>query len=133
MQTDGERSAGPARRSAAPQRLARASESSGHRKRGLDRRDDLLVLRLDAGTEPGDDLARRTDEELLEVPADVAVVALRVRDVHQLGVQRVPGIAVDVDLLGEREGDAVRGRTELRDLLRAARLLAAELIARNAE
>ena len=39
------------------------------------------------------------DQELLEVPADVAGVAVGVGDVGQLGVERVPAVAVDLDLL----------------------------------
>ena len=57
--------------------------------------------------EAGDDLAARRDEELLEVPADVAGVALGVGDRRQLLVDRVAGLAVDVDLLEQREVDAV--------------------------
>ena len=73
------------------------------------------------------------DEELLEVPADVAAVALGVGDLGELGVDRVPVVAVDVDLLHQRERDAVGGRAERLDLLGDARLLAAELVAREAD
>jgi hypothetical protein len=42
-------------------------------------------------------------------------------------------LTVHVDLLEEGEGDAVGGRAELGDLLRSARLLSGELVAREAE
>ena len=77
--------------------------------------------------------ALRVDEELLEVPADVAVVAVGVGDRRQLLVDRVPAGAVDLDLLEHRERHAVARRAERGDLLGAARLLAAELVAREAE
>src|ERR1700684_3085385 len=53
---------------------------------GLDGGDDLVGLRLGPGAEPGDDLALRVDEELLEVPLDVAGRAVGVRQLGQLGV-----------------------------------------------
>ena len=49
------------------------------------------------------------DEELLEVPLDVAGVALRVGLGGQLVVDGVAPVAVDVDLLEQREGHAVGG------------------------
>jgi hypothetical protein len=45
--------------------------------------------------------------------------------------QRTVGLAVDLDLLAEREGDAVGGGAELGDLVGAAGLLAHELVARE--
>ena len=42
-------------------------------------------------------------------------------------------LAVDLELLVEREGHSVGQRTKLFDLLRRARLLPAELVARKAE
>ena len=48
-----------------------------------------------------------------------------------VGVDLVPVVAVDVDLLGHREGHAVRRGAELRDLLGRAGLLAHELVARQ--
>src|SRR3954452_19829976 len=83
----------------------------------LDRRDDALVLGLDLRGEPGDDLAVGRHEELLEVPLDVAVGALLVGRPRQGVVDLVPALAVDLDLLRERERDAVRRRAELGDLL----------------
>ena len=46
---------------------------------------------------------------------------------------RVTALAVDVDLLEHRERDAVGARAERGDLLRRARLLTTELVAREAE
>ena len=60
-------------------------------------------------------------------------VALGVGQRGQLGVDRVPVRAVDLDLLEHRERDAVGGRAELGDLLGAARLLPAELVAGEAD
>src|SRR4051812_47252749 len=100
---------------------------------GLDEGDDLGGLRLGEGPEPGHDLATGGDEELLEVPLDVAAGALRVLHLGELGVQRIAALAVDLDLLEHREGDAVGHRAERGDLLRAARLLAPELVAREPE
>ncbi len=56
------------------------------------------------GAEPADDLAARADQELLEVPPDVTGVAVgRVGGLHELLVQRVTAVAVDLDLLEQRE------------------------------
>ena len=95
-----------------------------------DGRDQGRVVGRDAGAEAGD-RAVRGDEELLEVPADVAVVALGVGDLRQLVIDRVPTGAVDVDLLVHRERHAVRRRAERGDLLGRPRLLATELVARE--
>jgi hypothetical protein len=46
-------------------------------------------------------------------------------------VNRVTRRAVDIELRGHRERDAVRRRAELRDVGRGAWLLVAELVARN--
>src|ERR1039458_2949031 len=62
------------------------------------------------------DLARWADEELLEVPPDVADVAVGVGHLLQLRIDRVLALAVHFDLLEEREGDAVVGGAERRDL-----------------
>ena len=51
-------------------------------------------------------------EELLEVPLDVAGLAVGVGGGGQLGVERMAVVAVDLDLLGQREGHAVGGRAE---------------------
>ena len=80
-----------------------------------------------------DRLAVLVDEELLEVPADVAGVPLGIGDGCELVVERVPTGAVHLDLLGKRERHAVRRRAEGRDLLGASRLLLEELVARDAE
>jgi hypothetical protein len=52
---------------------------------------------------------------------------------HRRAPRSGPIGPLDLDLLREREGDAVRGGAELSDLLRGARLLAAELVARYAK
>jgi hypothetical protein len=93
----------------------------------------MRVLGLDLGPEAPDDLAGARDEELLEVPGDVAGGALGVGRRRQLLVDGVAVVAVHVDLLEEREAHAVGGRAELLDLLRRARLLAHELVAREAD
>ena len=58
---------------------------------------------------------------------------LGVGEIGQLLVQRMALGAVDVHLLGYREGDAVGGGAERLNLLGTPRLLAAELVARHAE
>src|SRR5689334_24968925 len=103
--------------------------TSQRRELLLDRADDALVLGLDLGREPGDDGAVAGDKELLEVPLHVPVGALLIGRPGQGLVDRVALVAVDVDLLGERERHAVRRRAELRDLLGRAGLLAEELVA----
>ena len=95
--------------------------------------DDLGRLGVDGGPEPVDHLAVGGDQELLEVPLDVAGVALGVGRLGQLLVEGMALLAVDIDLLGDGEGDAVGGRAEGGDLVRRPRLLAAELVARHAE
>ena len=72
-------------------------------------------------------------QELLEVPLDVTGLAVGVGEGGQLLVDRVPVVAVDVDLLEHREGDPVGGRAERGDLLGAPGLLCAELVAGEAE
>jgi hypothetical protein len=68
-----------------------------------------IAALYDARLEPGDHLAGAVDEELLEVPGDVAAAPGPVRDLHELVVHRVPVGAVDLHLLGHREGDPVGG------------------------
>ena len=94
---------------------------------------DAGVVGLDRGVEPRHHAAVGVEDELLEVPGDVAGAALLVGGLRELVVQRVPALAVHLDLLGHRERDAVGGRAELRDLVGAARLLATELVARKAD
>src|SRR5689334_23433324 len=113
-----------ARRSACPGRSVQQS---------LDRRGDLGRVRLGRGAEPAADNAVRADQELLEVPPDVAGVALGVGRVDQPVVERVPAGPVDLDLLGHREGHTVGRAAELGDLVGRARLLATELVARHPE
>lgn len=79
------------------------------------------------------DLPVAADEELFKVPLDAA-------EAHDAGLlllepaeERVGGVAVDVDLLHDGEGDAVVDLAELLDLLGGARLLGAELVAGEAQ
>ncbi len=99
----------------------------------LDGLDDLGRLGLGAGTEPLDDGAVGCDEELLEVPLDVARGALGVGGLGQFLVQRVPVLTVHLDLLEQRERDAVGGGAEGLDLFGGAGLLPHELVARDAD
>src|SRR2546421_5494848 len=91
------------------------------------------VLGRGQGPEAADDLAVAGDEELLEVPLDVAGLALVVGVRRELLVQRVAALPVHLDLLEERERDAVARLAERGDLVRAAGLLGAELVAREPE
>ena len=61
------------------------------------------------------------------------VVAFGVGGLRELLVQRVPAVAVDLDLLGERERHVVVRAAERLDLVGRARLLLAELVARDAD
>src|SRR5207244_3977483 len=101
------------------------------RERLLDRVDDLGSLREHQRREARDDVAVAADEELLEVPADVAGVALGVGGLGERLVQRVATLAVDLHLLGEREGHAVVRLAERLDLVGRTRLLLTELVARD--
>src|SRR6476661_4819957 len=105
--------------------LGRASEGL------LDGFDQFRRLGVDHRAESRDDRAVAADEELLEVPADVAVVAFAVGGLLELGVERVLVVAVDVDLVREREGHSVGGAAERRHLLWRPRLLRAELVRRE--
>src|SRR4051812_42936742 len=60
----------------------------------LDGLDDLDGLGFDGRVEPSDDVAPRSDDELLEVPTDVACVPAFVGDVDELVVERVAVVAV---------------------------------------
>jgi hypothetical protein len=91
------------------------------------------VVGADRGAEPGDDVAVTADHELLEVPADVAVVTLGVLLVDDCLVDGMALGAVDVDLGGDGKRHVVVGRAEVGDLVGRAGLLAAELIAREAD
>src|ERR1019366_150528 len=114
-----------------PRSPAPPGDSAGEVR--LDGVDDFGGLRIHHGTEPVLDRAVGRYEELLEVPLDVAGLALGVGEGGQLVVDGTPVVAVDVDLLHHRKGDAVRGRAERGDLLGAAGLLGAELVAREAD
>src|SRR5215217_5584312 len=91
------------------------SSRSTSADRGFDGPDHGLGLGLDLRAEAGHHVAVAIDEELLEVPPDVAVVTLGVGERRERVVQRVAVLAVDVDLLGQRERHAVRRRAELGD------------------
>ena len=87
----------------------------------------------DPGREAGDHFSVGVDEELLEVPLDVRRVTvagvLSLEPVVEFG--RV--VAVDVDLGEHREVDVVVVVDESSDLFSAARFLARELVAREAQ
>lgn len=97
--------------------------------------EDILLQRLRlGGARPAVlDLAVPADEELLKVPLD----ALQAQDTGLLLLHpledRGCGVAVDVDLAEDGEGDAVVDLAEALDLLVGAGLLAAELVAGEAE
>src|SRR5262249_37534782 len=99
----------------------------------LDRPAERRVLGRDLGPEARDHGTVGRHQELLEVPLHVAGLAIGVGLLGELVVDRVPLGAVDVDLLEERERHAVGRVAELADLLRSPRLLAHELVAREAE
>src|SRR5262245_38005785 len=80
----------------------------------LDRADELGVLGRHQRAEAGD-RSVLADEELLEVPPDVTVVAFVVGDHRQLLVDRVATRTVDLNLLVQRERDSVRHRAERLD------------------
>src|ERR1022692_2144659 len=98
---------------------------------GLDRRDQLRVLGLGPRAEPPGYLPIGADQELLEIPLNVARLAGSVRNLGEFRVNRMPVRAVDVDLLEERKADSVINGAELLDLAGTAGLLPAELIARE--
>src|SRR3954449_9963409 len=112
---------------------SRVASDAGLRQNALDRRGHLVGLGLGHGPEPAHDLALWRHEELLEVPLDVAGLALGVVRRRQALVQLVTIVAVDVDLLGHREGNAVGRRAEGLDLFRRTGLLATELVARHTQ
>src|SRR5258706_5968840 len=101
------------------------------RQARLDRADELGGLRFGQRPEPAQHLAVAPDQELLEVPLNVAGLAVGVGDLGQLRIQGVPTWPVDVNLGEQRERDPVVHRAELADLLRRAGLLLAELVARE--
>jgi len=112
-------------------RLAEGNISD--RELRFDRGDEFRVLRLDLRAEPTDDLARRGDEELFEVPRNVACLTGRVSHFGELGVDRVTILSVDIDLLREREGHAVCRRAEALDLFSRTWLLTEKLVAGKAD
>src|SRR5687767_12569727 len=98
----------------------------------FDRRDHRRVVGQRVGTKPLH-LAVRLHDELLEVPLHPTGLATAVGHLRELDVERMPVATVDLDLLHEREGDAVRHRAERLDVLTAARLLARKLVAGESE
>src|SRR5260221_9810639 len=101
------------------------------RQARLDRADELGGLRFGQRPEPAQHLAVAPDQELLEVPLNVAGLAVGVGDLGQLRIQGMLSLPVDDDLGEQRERDPVVHRAELADLLRRAGLLLAELVARE--
>ncbi len=85
----------------------------------------------DRGTEPLDDVAIAVDQELLEVPGDVARVSVAGLFSAEPLIQLARAVAVDFDLAEDGEGGVVLGGRELEDLGIGARLLLSELIARE--
>src|SRR5712664_3021663 len=71
--------------------------SSGRGQLSLDDADDFGGVRLRARPEPADYRAIACHDELLEVPLDVAGLAIRVGDRGELGVERMPARPVDLD------------------------------------
>ena len=65
--------------------------------------------------EASDDGAITANEKLLEVPTDVALFAFNVSHRGKCCVEGVLVVAVDIDLLGEREGDAISRGAERGD------------------
>src|SRR5215469_8420788 len=102
------------------------------RQVGLDGVNELGRLRCRQRTEARDHCAVGPHQELLEVPLDVSGLTLSIGSHRQLVIDRVPAWPVDLDLLEHRETDPVCRRAELGDLLSAAGLLTAELVAREA-
>ena len=69
------------------------------------------------------------NDELLKIPADVAIVAVSISCLAECFVQGETVSAVHIALGHQRKGDVELGRRELADFLMGARLLRAELIA----
>jgi hypothetical protein len=96
---------------------------------------DLLLktLRLGGRGPAAFDLAVTTDEELLEVPLDT----LYAEEAGLLVLQPLPDglglFTVDLNLAKDGEGDAVVDLAELLDLIVATGILAAKLVAGEAE
>jgi hypothetical protein len=93
----------------------------------------LQPLRLRSASPPRLDLAVLSDQKLLKVPLDPLQPhesRLLVLQPLEHGIRR---IAVDVDLAEHGKTDAVVELAELLDLVVGARVLAAELVAREAE
>src|SRR5262245_55582617 len=102
-------------------------------ERLADRVADLGARRLDARVEARPHAAVLPDQELGEVPLDVAgAVGLRLL-AREPGVERRAIGAVHLDLREHREGDAVARLAERLDLGLGPRLLPPELVAREAE
>src|SRR5690606_16339265 len=90
------------------------SRASG--ERALDRLLDLGRRRLGGRVEARDDVALLVDDELREVPLDVARRLGTDLLLGQPGVERGARVTVHVDLREHREGDAVLEAAELLDL-----------------
>src|SRR5688572_14769445 len=96
-------------------------------ERGRDVVHQAVVARLHGRRVAIEQLPVAPDQELLEVPLDVAGMA--VRRVGEPRVQRMAAGAVDVEFPAHREGHAVGRRAEGLDLRLGAGFLRAELVA----
>src|SRR5215472_10628956 len=101
-------------------------------QRALNRGGNLRRFGSYIGLEAGDGVSVAVEEELGEVPLDFAAelgVSRLVREIH---VERSDVVTLYRDLGHHREADVVFVGAELLDLFVCARLLAAEVVGRNA-
>ena len=99
-------------------------------QRILDRLLELFRVRLDVGTEAGDQLTVRSDQELIEVPTYRPGVAGILAG--KLLKERVRVVTLDGDLSVHGERDLEVRLAELLDILVRGRLLPPKVIAREA-
>ena len=99
-------------------------------QRILDRLLELFRVRLDVGTEAGDQLTVRSDQELIEVPTYRPGVAGILAG--KLLKERVRVVTLDGDLSVHGERDLEVRLAELLDVLVRGRLLPPKVIAREA-
>src|SRR4051794_13852983 len=113
---------------------ARRAPGTGPGGSGCERLFDVGgdLLRRRRGAVALDHGAVLADQELGEVPLDLVAEDAALL-LPQPGEQRVRVVAVDVDLLEHREADAVVALAERADLVVAAGVLAAELVAGEAQ
>src|SRR5580658_10764736 len=113
----GPNSSGYRGKSARDTRPSRLAEEVASRKARLDGGHHRRIVGRGPRAEPLGDRAIRTDHELLEVPQNVAGLAVSVRRLREQRVDGMPAGPVDLDLGEHRERDPVGRRTELGDLL----------------